>query len=200
MSPRNNEQNQQIRDERREQILASAVKVFARRGLTGTKISDIAQATGLSHGLVYHYFESKDEIFTELVDRSFAGANEVLNRARRQPGNAMDQLTWMIDTILAEDNEETGHYYMLMLHAFTSDSVPPAVKERVSEQQVINLAEYVAPIIAAGQAQRLIVAGDPLRLAHALFAFLQGVILSHFQADRNEPKINAELMLRFLRM
>ncbi len=59
MSPRKEEQNQQIRDERREEILQAALRVFARKGLVAAKITDIANAAGLSHGLIYHYFSSK---------------------------------------------------------------------------------------------------------------------------------------------
>lgn len=61
--PRKSELNQELRDARKEQILKAALIVFARRGMVATKISDIAKEAGLSHGLVYHYFNSKEEIF-----------------------------------------------------------------------------------------------------------------------------------------
>jgi AcrR family transcriptional regulator len=48
MSPRSNLSNQKIRDERREQILHGALKVFAYKGFKATKISDIAAEVALA--------------------------------------------------------------------------------------------------------------------------------------------------------
>ncbi len=70
--PRSPKDNQEIRDARREEILAAAARVFARKGLAHTKISDIAAAANLSHGLVYHYFTGKDAIFRAIVDQMIA--------------------------------------------------------------------------------------------------------------------------------
>jgi TetR/AcrR family transcriptional regulator, fatty acid metabolism regulator protein len=47
---------------RREDLLAAAVRVFARKGFQTCRVSDIADEAGVSHGLVYHYFASKDEV------------------------------------------------------------------------------------------------------------------------------------------
>jgi len=62
LSPLSGEQLHQIRDERRGQIIQAAVNVFSRRGIIGTKMSMIAAEAGVSHGLVYHYFKTKDEL------------------------------------------------------------------------------------------------------------------------------------------
>lgn len=70
--PRSPKDNQEIRDARREEILVAAARVFAEKGIARSKISDIASAAGLSHGLVYHYFESKDAIFEAIVEQMMA--------------------------------------------------------------------------------------------------------------------------------
>ena len=64
---RNAEHNQKMRDERREKILYHALRLFAAKGLYATKITDIAAECRMSQGLLYHYFRSKEEIFTELI-------------------------------------------------------------------------------------------------------------------------------------
>jgi AcrR family transcriptional regulator len=69
MSPRNEEQNEMIKDERREQILSAALREFATRGFAATKISDIVARGRMSHGLVYHYFKSKEELLVSLSKR-----------------------------------------------------------------------------------------------------------------------------------
>ena len=48
--------------DKRELILQAAVRVFARRGYRTCRVGDIATEAGVSHGLLYHYFRSKDEV------------------------------------------------------------------------------------------------------------------------------------------
>ena len=50
------------REDRRRQILDAAVRVFAQKGFTQCRVSDIAEEAGVAYGLVYHYFGSKDEV------------------------------------------------------------------------------------------------------------------------------------------
>jgi TetR/AcrR family fatty acid metabolism transcriptional regulator len=47
---------------RRQQILDAAIEVFAERGFHTSRVSDIAGRAGVAYGLVYHYFDNKDEI------------------------------------------------------------------------------------------------------------------------------------------
>ncbi|BBZ14005.1 TetR/AcrR family transcriptional regulator [Mycobacterium branderi] len=52
---------------RRDEIMAAAKKVFARKGFHATTIADIAKEAGLAYGSVYWYFDSKDELFHALM-------------------------------------------------------------------------------------------------------------------------------------
>ncbi len=52
--------------DRRRQILDAAVRVFARQGFHACRVSDIAREAGVAYGLVYHYFDSKDQVLNEL--------------------------------------------------------------------------------------------------------------------------------------
>ena len=52
--------------DKRRQILDAAVRVFARQGFHSCRVSDIADEAGVAYGLVYHYFESKEEILNTL--------------------------------------------------------------------------------------------------------------------------------------
>ena len=53
---------------RDEEILQIAVEVVWRKGFAGTKLSDIAEAAGIVKGSLYHYFDSKEEIYARLVN------------------------------------------------------------------------------------------------------------------------------------
>jgi TetR/AcrR family fatty acid metabolism transcriptional regulator len=53
---------------KRAHILEAAIRVFARRGYHGARIADIAQEAGTAYGLVYHYFENKEEILHTIFE------------------------------------------------------------------------------------------------------------------------------------
>ena len=52
--------------DKRRMILDAAVTVFARQGFHHCRVSDVADEAGVAYGLVYHYFDSKEEILNEL--------------------------------------------------------------------------------------------------------------------------------------
>ena len=68
-------------EDKRRLILNAAVRVFARKGFHTCRVGDIAEEAGVAHGLLYHYFRSKDEIlesiFTETWSDIIAAARMV---------------------------------------------------------------------------------------------------------------------------
>jgi AcrR family transcriptional regulator len=65
--------------DRRRLILDAAVRVFARCGYHGSRVGDIATEAGVAHGLLYHYFASKDEVLETVFRENFG---ELLGRFR----------------------------------------------------------------------------------------------------------------------
>jgi AcrR family transcriptional regulator len=53
---------ERIVSDRRRELLDAAVLVFARKGFRAARVGDIAEEAGVAHGLLYHYFRSKDEV------------------------------------------------------------------------------------------------------------------------------------------
>ncbi len=49
-------------EDKRRQLLDAAVRVFARKGFHASRVGDIAEEAGVAHGLLYHYFKSKDDV------------------------------------------------------------------------------------------------------------------------------------------
>jgi TetR/AcrR family transcriptional regulator, fatty acid metabolism regulator protein len=49
-------------EDKRQQLLGAAVRVFARKGFHASRVGDIAEEAGVAHGLLYHYFKSKDDV------------------------------------------------------------------------------------------------------------------------------------------
>jgi AcrR family transcriptional regulator len=66
--PRSTEQLEQLRKEKKKQIMDVALELFAHNGFHATSISTIAQKAEISKGLIYTYFTSKQEILKEITD------------------------------------------------------------------------------------------------------------------------------------
>jgi AcrR family transcriptional regulator len=58
--------------DRRRQILDAAIRVFARQGFHACRVSDIAREAGVAYGLVYHYFDTKEGVLSELFDERWS--------------------------------------------------------------------------------------------------------------------------------
>ena len=67
--PRSEAENQRLREQQKTNILDAAMRVFARSGPTAS-MAEIAEAAGVSQGLAYRYFASKDEIYQALVEQA----------------------------------------------------------------------------------------------------------------------------------
>jgi AcrR family transcriptional regulator len=70
MSPRTPHQFQEIRDEKRALIMAVALEHFANEGYFKTTIIHIARHAGISKGLMYNYFKSKEELLIAIINKS----------------------------------------------------------------------------------------------------------------------------------
>src|SRR3546814_18247115 len=69
----------------RARLIDAAKEVFEESGFLETRISDIAERAGLSHGSFYHYFDSKEQVFREVAE-----AQEDLLTATPTPGGDED--------------------------------------------------------------------------------------------------------------
>jgi len=58
-------------EEKRESIINSAIKVFATKGFENARISDIASEAGTAYGLVYHYFDSKEDLLKKIIEEKW---------------------------------------------------------------------------------------------------------------------------------
>ena len=68
MSPRNRQDNEEIREKRREQILDAAMSVYIDQGYNGSDVDQVAETAGLAKGLIYYYFKTKQELFRAMFD------------------------------------------------------------------------------------------------------------------------------------
>src|SRR5579875_1396239 len=131
--PRTEEVNQRIREERREQILDVAVRVFARKGLTGTRIADIATEGEMSQGVIFRYFVSKEEIFAAVVEKSLQSATTLAQAALQQPCSPLEKLRWLL-RIYLEGAWRKPDYSLVITNALNSETTPQEILEHILEE------------------------------------------------------------------
>jgi TetR/AcrR family transcriptional regulator, fatty acid metabolism regulator protein len=59
-------------EDKRRQLLDAAVRVFARKGFHASRVGDIAEEAGVAHGLLYHYFKSKDQVLDAVFQENWS--------------------------------------------------------------------------------------------------------------------------------
>jgi len=196
--PRTAAANQLVKDARRETILAAARKVFATKGLGATRVTNIAAEARISQGLVYHYFPTKEALFTEIVEGALREFAKLAEEARRAHGSAWVRLERLCERMLA-GVIEAPDYPLVILQAFTSDAVPAearAAVERYGRQSM----RHMVGLIHAGQLEGTVVAGEPVELALAFSACIQGIAMSRLQMRGTEvPLPRSETLLRLLK-
>ncbi len=58
-------------EQRRAQLIDTALGVFAEKGVEGTTVKDLAEAAGVAQGLLYHYFRSKEDLLRAALERHY---------------------------------------------------------------------------------------------------------------------------------
>ncbi|GIN71729.1 TetR family transcriptional regulator [Bacillus sp. J14TS2] len=196
MAPSKKEKQHQIHNERREQILGAAVKVFSRRGVVGTKMSMIAEEAGISHGLLYHYFKSKDELFTTLVEWAMEQSHSTMMYVYQLPGSPIEKIKTLTEIILHEGDSA---YFMLIHQARTSDGVPERANELIKQYPIKTYVDQLLPLFEEGQRVGEIVAGDSRKLISCYLSIISGLmLLGAAQGDGDYYKPEVDILLRII--
>jgi AcrR family transcriptional regulator len=175
---RNPENNKRMLDERNTQILDVAVELFARRGLSATRIQDIAELAGISQGLVYHYYKSKEDIFVTLIQYAFQSLNNALDKLEQLQLSPKEKIRSAVVALLQgfKDNKKAAWYHMLIAQAGISDAIPDEAK-KILESESRKPYEVMARIITAGQNDSTIGKGDAGKLALVFWTLIKGFAL-----------------------
>lgn len=172
---RTEEQFKQIRDQRCEEISAAALKIFAKRGFYGAKVSDITSSINLSHGLLYHYFKSKEDIYISLIENILELFEGSVKEAHKQDGKAYDKLMWFTELTFAGSSEVALDRQIIFIEAMQADFLPPDLKASLLQQHTRSL-QVLANIIEEGQQDGVFIAGDSMELAVYYLSISQGLI------------------------
>lgn len=194
--PRNELTNQQMRDEATKRILDAARRVFAKSGSAAT-MADIAAKAGVSQGLAYRYFPSKEAILTKLVEEATQSSGGPTARVRRLTGSPGERLAQLISSIL-EDRRDRPEFYRFLYQIMRDESIAPGLKEIVRKSGSVILGE-IRQMIVDGQATGEIARDDPDQLIAALMSLIEGLVTLTPPNDSKERFPDARIVLRLLK-
>jgi len=180
-------------EEKRRIILDAAVRVFARRGFHASRVSDIAKEAGVAHGLLYHYFSSKDEVLETIFREEWADLLGEIDGVERSDAPARDQLQRVAARLLGSWRRHPDVVRVIVREIARS----PEVQERIGE--LVKPIEAIQRIIANGQERGEFRGDFDPRLAGILFyggieEMLSGWVLGQIP-DRDDVVAGAERML-----
>ena len=198
MSPRGKKLNEQMRSEAVAKITKAALEVFAEYGYHGTTMGHIMQVSGLSKGLVYHYFPSKQEIFLHLIDSALEISKKTWEDAFASPGTAWEKIEKLSENVVKIGfTDESSLYSLIMIQAATHGKGIPVLMEHIFQR--LTFYNGPLPLIIEAQKSGEAAPGDPGLLMITYVSLVQGLVL--FLLGDNEMKkiITPEILTKVLR-
>lgn len=163
--PKSKERCQEIREEMKNTILQKSLLYFARTGFAGTKISDLSKNIGIGQGTIYVYFESKEELFQEIL--KIADSNEMLKKMKllvSMPISAKKKMCMLSETVLKRLEEDETFAAMITLNTqMLLEKNEAYSSEEITYQT--ELYNYTSKIIEQGQKEKSMVTGSSMKLA-----------------------------------
>jgi AcrR family transcriptional regulator len=156
-------------EERRQQLLDTATRMFAERGYHPTSVADIVDGVGVGKGVFYWYFESKEQLFLELMARArddmrlaqVAFIADEPDPVRRLEGGIRASLDWL----------ESHRDIIALFQIASVDTRFASALRQAQEDEAAQLATHLKDAIATGR----IPDGDPLVLAHAVLGAVEAL-------------------------
>ncbi len=135
MSPRTPEQFEKIREAKSQLILNTALRLFAERGFYATTVRAIAKKAGVSKGLMYNYFESKDEILLVLFEQFITLVSSLLDPDNNDEitNKEMESFFMQLTSTMSEDRDYWKLYFQLSMQT----EVLELLRARISSGEML---------------------------------------------------------------
>lgn len=171
--PKSAAQNKAIQEKRRQDIKEKALRLFAIKGYDQVSVDDICKAGKCAHGLFYHYYESKEELFNDLLKEMNEGLFP-FKEAKSEPGfSGLRMLLVQITNALQEKLSNKVAYLLIHLtFPEQEDLQKPLYKKRFCFHQIAR------EKIKEGQRDGSLLAGDPEEILNAFVGLLKDQLLT----------------------
>ena len=156
---------------RREEILRATVDEVTESGFASTRVADVAGRLGISTGLVFYHFESKDALLSQALAYAAERDLERLDAAAGAKGSATRRLARIL-ALYGPEGSAAG--WSLWIDAWASSLRSPEMAE-VSQQLDVRWKDTVAAVITQGVERGELTCDDPAAAAWRITAMLDGL-------------------------
>ena len=190
MSPKSAEQFEEIRQKSTEKIKEVALELFSQRGFHNTTISQIAKEAGISKGLMYNYFGSKEALLHAIVSEAVSEFEHLTSTLLSQEGSASEKLAMMTDMAIEVVSSDLKHWRLLTSLSLQTDVIEQ-LKEvlRLKSEQAIALTEALFKQMGFE---------DPRKEAFIYGALMDGMMLHYVSMSTLEMEYPVEQMRSFI--
>ncbi|WP_433944571.1 TetR/AcrR family transcriptional regulator [Paenibacillus sp. SN-8-1] len=115
------------KEDRKQQILETAINVFAEQGYYKTTTAQIAQVVGITQPYVFHFFKTKEDLFIAVLQQSVQRIAGLFKEVEAPAEQLMDQMGAAFYDLLDTHRDET----LLSMQAFTT--AEPIIRQKVQE-------------------------------------------------------------------
>ncbi|MBW1872101.1 MAG: TetR/AcrR family transcriptional regulator [Deltaproteobacteria bacterium] len=188
-------------EKKKRQILNAAVRVFAQKGFHRCRISDIAKEASVAYGLVYHYFENKEEILNSIFDENWGLLNKVIDNAAEQNTNLEKQLLTIVSVICDAYRLAPDIIHVMVIEIARSSKFLKTPKIETYEKTFSRLAGILRK---HQEACEIDPESDPKFLAYCFFGMIEliltGYLLNTLQPEEGPAfeKMKSRLVNMFL--
>jgi AcrR family transcriptional regulator len=195
--PRTKEQYEAMRTATRNKIHSAAIKLFAKKGFAATSVQDIANSAGISIGLLYRHYKTKDDLFNELVSYAASGLEKIVRKFKTDssPIELIRQFTLEILNDLKKD-DEFAKFLMIMNQSSTMEEPSPQVKN-LNKQSETMLQQTVS-LIEKGQKLGQFKEGNATEMAFYYFASIQGLAMIKLKMSDRYITPSPQMVTAFL--
>lgn len=183
------------KEQRKNQIISTALDLFVKKGYAATKISDIAIAANMSAGLLFHYFESKEKLLEELINIGLQGARMPLQMEYHDELKFFEGIALKLISYIQEQ-PNAAKMFVLMAQMQRTEGIPENIKKVALS---VNTIEKSVEIIKDGQKKGIIRKGNPVALSNAYWCSIQG-IAEQFTMHPEIPLPKAEWIVDIIRV
>ena len=190
---RNVEQNRQLREVQYARILQTSLNLFVGRGFAATRVADIATDAGVSPGLLYHYFPSKDDILVALLQESLPKLEATALDLEALAMPVADKLLMALQRLIEgiQTRSDTSKHYLLIAQISTSDALPD-VAGKILERYAHTPYAVMERLFAEGQREGRVRDGDPRQMAMIFWSLIKGLSIHHAMHGRDLGEPTAE--------
>jgi AcrR family transcriptional regulator len=161
----------------RDKVLDAAEALFARRGYSGTGLSEIAEASGLGKSSLFHHFRNKEQLYAAVTTRILRHIEERMVRSLAQGGDPVVRLERWLDDLIDLLADHPTWARVLLRSLFEDDDLPGDTPEEIEGREALGeLIAAIANLLREGMSAGLLRAAN----VHHLLLTLVGVTVFPF--------------------